>query len=528
MASRSGRDTGVKDNWKCIAICLAMSLANCQYGYDTATISGFQAMPGFLKVYGYPDKKAKIGWNIATTPQQLISSFLNIGTIIGVVLTHLWARRFGRKAAIWAASFISFVAAGLQIGTDQLVGLYFGRILIGVSNGFFITFANVYTAEASPAHLRGPIVSFFGIWVSIGSMLGAVANNASKDFPTKLAYRIPLASLYAIPFFLSVLVFFLPESPRWLLVQGRDEEARTALARLRGASFKGKEELLEEEFLEMQRGIMEEKELAGGNAFKDMFRGADLRRTLICFGVILSHSSSGIWLIIGYGTFFFQMAGVDKPFTATILKSLMGLLGVLLSIVLNYRTIGRRFSMLLGHGGSVVFMLGMGIAASISGSSKEAGKAIVACALCWFFVYNGFSGAVSWPIANEVVSSRLRVATIGMGTGINYVFAWLTSFTTPYFINSKELNWGAKVAYIWAASNAITFVYFYFMLPEMRGRSLEEIDELFQNKVPTRDFSKYHCVSAERAREQAVKNTEVAEEDAGDEKTAETEKREVV
>lgn len=120
-------------------------------------------------------------------------------------------------------------------------------------------------------------------------------------------------------------------------------------------------------------------------------------------------------------TFFFQIAGVDKPFMATILKSFMGLMGVFLSIVLNYRTINRRFSMLLGHGGSVFFMLGMGIAASTSGSSKGAGKAIVACALCWFFVYNGFSGAVSWPIANEVVSSRLRVITIGMGTGINYV-----------------------------------------------------------------------------------------------------------
>ena len=114
------------------------------------------------------------------------------------------------------------------------------------------------------------------------------------------------------------------------------------------------------------------------------------------------------------------MAGVQRPFMATILKSFMGLMGVFLSIALNYRTIGRRFSMLLGHGGSAVFMLGMAIAASISGTDEQAGKAVLACALCWYFVYNGFSGAVSWPVANELVSSRLRVATIGLGTGINY------------------------------------------------------------------------------------------------------------
>src|SRR3954463_5046072 len=87
--ARKARETPVKDNWKCILICFAMSLANCQYGYDTATVAGFQAMVGFLKVYGYKDPKSKIGWNIETVPQQLISSFLQIGTIIGVLLTHL-------------------------------------------------------------------------------------------------------------------------------------------------------------------------------------------------------------------------------------------------------------------------------------------------------------------------------------------------------------------------------------------------------------------------------------------------------
>ncbi|KAF1949731.1 MFS transporter [Byssothecium circinans] len=532
MGVRTNRDTGVKANWKVILMCLGMSLANFQYGYDTATIAGFQAMPGFLKVYGYRDKKTKIGWNIATGPQQLMTSFLNVGTIIGVLLTHVWAKKFGRRQGVWLACVLSWVAAGLQIGTDKLVGLYFGRIILGISNGFFITFANVWVAEVTPAHLRGPVVSFFGIWSSTGSIIGATANNETKDFTSRLAYQIPLATLFAIPLFLGTLVAFLPESPRWLLVHGRGEEAKRSLRKLRGSSFKGDEELLEEEFVEMQNGIEKELEQVNGSVVKDMFKGTDLRRTLICFGVILSHSSGGLWLIIGYGTFFFQQAGVDKPFLATILKSVLGLAGVLTSIFLNYRIIGRRFSMLLGHAGSALCMLGMGIAGSTSSDPSASGKAVLACALLYYFVYNGFSGAVSWPVANELVSSRLRVVTIGLGTGVNYVFAWLTSFTTPYFINPKELNWGAKVAYIWAASNAITFVYFYFFLPEMRGRTLEEIDELFINKVPRRDFPTYHCVSSERAREQAIKNIDggasVGEVHVADEKRVNEQKKDNV
>ncbi|PKS13154.1 hypothetical protein jhhlp_000496 [Lomentospora prolificans] len=505
MAVSKGRATPISDNWKCIFICLAMAMANCQYGYDTATISGFQAMVGFLQVYGYKDEESRIGWNIATVPQQLISSFLNIGTIIGVLLTGPWGKYFGRRPSIWLASLITFVAAGLQVGTTNLTGLYFGRILIGISNGFYITFANVYTAEASPAHLRGAIVSFFGIWVTTGGLFGSIANNFSKALNSKLSYQIPLASLFAIPTVLSIVVFFIPESPRWLLVQNRPEEAREALTKLRGNSFRESPELLEEEFQEMKRGIEEEQLLlASDSSFMDMFRGTDLRRTLLCFAVILSHSSSGLWLIIAYGTFFFQMAGVSKPFLATVGQNLSSFVGVCCAIFLTQKVLGRRPMILIGHSTAALFMLGIAIAHTVAPESEQAGKAIVACALLYYGFYNGFSGALSWPISTELVSSRLRVLTIGTGTAVNYVFAWLTSFTAPYFINKENLNWSAKYAYIWAGSNVITFIFFYFFLPEMKGRTLEELDELFQNRVSVRDFPHYECVSSENAKRLAA------------------------
>lgn len=390
-------------------------------------------MVGFLQVFGYKDPKGPTGYNIATTVQQLITSFLNVGTIIGVLLTATWGKYYGRKPAIWVASLISFVAAALQIGSEHVAALYVGRILIGVSNGFFITFANVYTAEVSPAHLRGSIVSFFGIWVSIGSILGAIANNFAKNIKNKHAYQIPLASLYAIPFCLSILVFFLPESPRWLLVQNRPEEARKSLEILRGNSFRNHPELLEEEFQEMSRGIEEEKELTSGSSFMDMFRGPDLRRTILCFAVIVSHTSSGLWLVVGYATFFFQMAGVDQPFLATILKSVCGLVGVISCIFLGQKYLGRRSMMLIGHSSSALFMLGIAVAFTVAPYTKPAGKAIMAFALLYHGFYNGFSGALSWPIATELCSSRLRVITIGTGTGVNYVFACKSrhSFSLP-------------------------------------------------------------------------------------------------
>jgi sugar porter (SP) family MFS transporter len=416
------RNTPLLANWKCLLICCIMSMANCQYGFDTAAVAGFQAMIGFLKVFGYKDPKLPLGWNIKTKPQQLISSFLNVGTIIGTILTAPFAHKFGHKPAIWVAAAVSFVACGVQIGTSSLGGLYAGRIILGLANGFFITFSNVYTVEAAPPHLRGILVSFFGFWVNIGSLLGAITDNYTKEHLDKLAYQIPLAVLFSIPFVLSIFVFFIPESPRWLLVQNRPEDAKRALERMRGASLRP--EYLQEEFVEMQRGIEEEKELASSAAILDMFKAMDLRRTLLCVGAIVSHAASGIWFIISYGTFFFQMAGIKKPFQTSILSTMMGFIGVLVGMFLMQKVFGRRWMLMIGAGGCGCCMLAIAVAYTVSPGSPAAGRALVGFALMFNFFYNGFVGTISWPVAGELVSSRLRVLTMGLSTAVNFIFNW--------------------------------------------------------------------------------------------------------
>lgn len=203
--------------------------------------------------------------------QRLITSLLTLGSFVSSLVAGYAAIYIGRRHALWIACVISAVACAIQIATTSKGVLYFGRLLLGLANGFFVTFSNVYTAEAAPAHLRGVVVALFAYWVNIGSILGAVVDNYTQTKLDKLSYQIPIACLYITPVVLAIALVFVPESPRWLLHKGRDDQARAAFEKLRGNSTEQK--YLELEWAEMIRGVEEEKRLAKSTGFMDMFQG---------------------------------------------------------------------------------------------------------------------------------------------------------------------------------------------------------------------------------------------------------------
>jgi len=351
------------------------------------------------------------------------------------------------------------------------------------------------------------MVGLFSFYVNLGSIIGSVIDNYSKDHLNKLSYRIPLACMFIVPFLLATSLFFVPESPRWLLHHDNADAARKSLERLR---FDHGDEL-ELEWAEMVRGVAEEKRIAKSTPLMDMFKGHDLRRTLLCYATIASQSASGVWFFIGYQTYFLTLAGITKAFEYTIMITCIGFIGVHLGLFSLKKLCGRRTVMIVGAISCGLCELACGIASSVAPTSKATGNVLVAFTALFMFCYNAGVGAATSPLATEMVSSRLRASTVGTANALGYFLAWLVGFCSPYFINPQDLNWGPQYSYIWAASNFICVVWFYFFIPETKARSLEELDEIFEAGVSARKFKQYQCRIVEEAKHDVYGEQKVEE-----------------
>ncbi len=195
--------------------------------------------------------------------------------------------------------------------------------------------------------------------------------------------------------------------------------------------------------------------------------------------------------------------GVNEAFKYSVMKSCLGFIGVNLGIYLMRHVVGRRSIMMIGSLTQGLCMLIIAITATTSPGTLVARNCLIAFTSLYMFCYNAFVGAASYPVATELVSTRLRSWTVGSAISLGYFLAWLTGFCSPYFINPENMNWvrlhsyqweyngtntdrkpqGAKYGYIWAGSNFACGIFFFLCLPELKGRSLEEIDELFERRI---------------------------------------------
>ena len=413
---------------------------------------------------------------------------MNLGGLVAAFGVYALGPRASRRVGLWIACAIGVVAISIQIGSKTTGALYAGRLLLGISNGFYLTFSVTYMSEIAPAHLRGSVVGLVTFHTSLGALFGILVDNYTNVSLERKAYQIPLAVMYIIPIFLASVLVFLPDTPRYHVSRGKHDKAVASIRKTRG--IKDLDRILAE-VSDIQITWDAEKELHKDVRITDMFRGCDLRRTLITFGTSVGQSATGITFLAGYSVYFYVQARIGSPFMWVMVGLAIALTGNLGAFP-AMRFLGRR-PLLIGTSIlSSIMMFGMAIVYTKStNGSVSAGKALVGLSIVYTWTYGIGQGPVMWAITSETPSQRLRSQTVGVANGINFIFGWLIAFCTPYFINPDQLNWGPKYGYIWGASNLLLATWVFFFVPETKSRSLEQLDELFEKRVPTWKFASY-------------------------------------
>jgi MFS family permease len=162
---------------------------------DLGSIAGLQAMPSFLRVFGYPDPSQTFGYGIDPEVQRLISSLMSIGAIIGCGVAGPLSKVLTRKWVLVIGVVINQMAVILMIACTDLSGLYAGRVFIGVSNGLFDVIPQLYIHECSPPHLRAPLLGMFTILVSVGLLVLHRLKIVLTDRSAQLPIIMPHLSL---------------------------------------------------------------------------------------------------------------------------------------------------------------------------------------------------------------------------------------------------------------------------------------------------------------------------------------------
>ncbi|KAI9511393.1 general substrate transporter [Russula earlei] len=458
------------------------------FGYDTGTISGLQQMPDWLRTFGhqvpvsttFPD-----GYGITSSQRSLVVSILSAGTFFGALLAAPFGDTLGRKWGIVASCLVFSLGIALQTAATSLPPFVVGRVFAGLGVGLVSTLVPMYQSECAPKWLRGAIVGLYQWAITIGLLLAAIFNNATKNRRDHSAYRIPVAIQFVWAAVLAGGMAILPESPRWLIKKHRDADAAQALARL--TSLPPDHPELRTELDEIRLNLKREEE-HGSSSYLDCFRPTDNRmrfRTLTGIFLQAWQQLTGINFIFYFGTTFFTNAGIHNPFLITIATSTVNV-GMTLPGIWGVERFGRRRLLIVGAIGMTICEYMIAIIGSATKATDQSAQSAEVALVCFYIAFFASTwGPIAWVVTGEIFPLQIRAKAMSLSVASNWLWNFGIAYSTPYLVDAGpgNLDLGSKVFYIWGSTCFCCILFAYFCIPETKGLSLEQIDLLYQNRL---------------------------------------------
>ncbi|XP_010026167.2 probable polyol transporter 6 [Eucalyptus grandis] len=463
------------------ACAVVASMISIIFGYDTGVMSGAMI---FIK----EDLK------INDTQIEILAGILNFCALFGSLIAGRTSDYIGRRYTIVLASVIFLLGSVLMGYGPTYAILMTGRCTAGVGVGFALMIAPVYSAEISSATHRGFLSSLPEICISIGILLGYVSNYFFAKLTLKLGWRMMLG-VAAIPSLaLAFGILKMPESPRWLILQGRLAEAKRVLLQVCNSEQEAETRFHD---IKIAAGIDANckedvvklpKKTRGEDVWKELLLrpSPSVRWILLAaVGIHFFEHATGIEAVILYSPRIFKKAGVTskkKLLLATVGVGLTKATFVITATFLLDR-VGRRRLLQVSSVGIIVALTGLGFCLTVVEHAKEQLLWALVSSIVATYTYVAFFSIgiapVTWVYSSEIFPLKLRAQGMGIGVAVNRLMNAIVSTT---FLSMSEAMTIGGTFFMFAGMAVLALGFFYFLLPETKGKPLEEIEMLFTRK----------------------------------------------
>ncbi|GAA5970832.1 hypothetical protein JCM11641_004470 [Rhodosporidiobolus odoratus] len=495
-----------------VALCLFQSLAGLLFGWEQGVIAGVVQTGDFQRRFGEPDPTSATGFSVPSTRQSLITAFMSLGALFGALMIGQASKRTGIKLAFLFSLFIYMVGVAVETSSQREWGqMVAGRFITGWGVGSLSLLAPLYQAECSPKHLRGLITGTYQLMATVGIFLANAVNYNLHNRDDAFSWRFPIALQLIWAFLVAVGTAFAPESPRYYVQRGNVDRARLNLAKLRGLDAEDPELLAE---LDVIKKGVEDEQLAADSTYLDCFRTKDrmLLRTMNGILIQMGQQWTGVNFFFSYGTKFFASSGIKDSFQTQLILSGVNVIGTFPGLF-AVDIAGRRTILFIG---SAIMFSGQIIAGAVSTAKPNdpaAGKALI-FASCWFiFGFASSWGPLGWVVAAEQFPLEIAPLCVSLATASNWLNNFIIAIIVPYITDAGYGNLQSKITFIWAGTIALFTTYVFFFLPETKGLSLVQVDELYISGVPawrSASWEPYGGVTARNAPTDEAKRLKLA------------------
>jgi len=438
-----------------VLICTIAMIGGLMFGFEIAIISG--AVPYIQSYFNW--NELQLGWGVAS---------LLVGAILGSIFSGLLTDTFGRKKILILVSLL-FALSCIGAATATSPALFVAaRLLGGISVGASSVLSPMYVAEVVPTRYRGSMVSVYQLTITLGILVSYLINYGLHGLENNWRWMFATGTLPSVLFFIGL--FFIPESPRWLMIRGRKNEALNIMTRI------ADEKQARLELQGIESSIQNRKAASGlGELFAPQWR----RPMIIGLLLAVFVQMTGINTVIDYAPKILLAAGVEIK-NALLQTSLIGLLNFSSTFVAIWLVdkLGRKPLYIAGT-------IAMGISLLfLSGSFYFNLHGIYALISLLLFIASFASciGPVFWTLVSEIFPNMVRGKAIAVASFTQWVFNFLIVLFFPHILKSLG---GAATFLLLSLMCIFQLLIVWKWLPETRGRSLEEIEKIWE--VDTRE-----------------------------------------